>query len=490
MEVGQQNNMRPGFESALRQYGEVIKDIHKTEKGELVAPDVDLQKLETVVDYYVSKRSSELGVKRETQGRIFDLQKEKQMVIERLKARLRYIDDPHTPEAEQLKDSMAARYDKQRNVYSVKDTHGRIHEITFGEMVADITWGLSYQLGEDAPRVHRKTYVVARAKRALMEYLDMQICLEEMERHDRTGNIPSFAYEPFVKRFEGEELPEQNMIGWQAEEMVYDFLTRLTMDGIASAEVRKADVYQDINNKIDFSIHRQNYLRGVDTQISDRGIGIQFTITRREDILKKKREKVRLAKKHLEEVFLDDLVLVSIPIGSEIVQSMQKWEKAGRPPGGPMRFWSQEVKGTIIQGVLQNLFSQEELTHMQAALESSSRKKEPVLSKKEREAEERIRLMRRYLPPELHSNEAVLKRALEILKDIQDQDFKGDVQKQDKAFIGAIARFVRRQRTEKKRQEEDSANDLITSLCENAFLSHTDGADIPKRDGSPGLKKS
>lgn len=445
--------MRPGFESALRQYGEVIKDIRKTEKGEPVAPDVDLQKLETVADYYVSKRSSELGMKRETQSHIFDLQKEKQIIMEQLKARLRNIDDPHAPEEESPKDTLVACYDAQKNNYTVTDLRGRVHEITLGEMVADVPWGLSYLLGKDAPRAHRKRYVIAQAKDAMMSHLDMQICLEEQERKDHAPNIHKGVYAPFVRKLEGARFPEHVLIGWWAEEMVCGFLTRLVADGMVDVEVHKADVYQDINHKIDFSICRQRHIRGVDTQVIQKGVGIQFTLMHDEERLQRKQKQVEEARGRLGQMELDDLVLVQISIGSKIIQSIKRWKKAGQPPGGPMRFWSVETKRAVIHGVLQNLFSPDELQSIQEALEGSTEKKKPIKSKKEARFTERVQEFSHYLPEDLKTDESLVKRVVEVLGAIQ-EGLPVDHPKRERILLRAAARLVRKHHAGQKQQSE------------------------------------
>ena len=456
MGVGWRNNMRPGFERALRQYGDVIKDVRKTEKGDQVSSDVDLQKLETVADYFVSKRSSELDMERGTQSRIFDLQKEKQIIMEQLKARLRDIDDPHAPEVESSKDALVAHYDVQKNNYTVTDFQGRVHEVTLGEMVADVPWGLSYLLRKDAPRVHQKQYAVAQAKEALMSHLDRQICLEERERKDHAPNIHKGAYAPFVQKLEGASFPEHVLVGWWAEEMVCGFLTRLVTDGMVDVEVHKADVYEDINHKIDFSIRRQRHIRGVDTQVIQKGVGIQFTLLRDREKLQKKQRQVEEARGNLEQMDLDDLVLVHISIGSKIIQSVRQWKEAGEPPGGPMRFWSVETRRAILRGVLQNLFSPEELQSVQEAMGDSSEKKKSAKENKKVRFVERIQEISGYLTEEMKADEVLMTRALEVLGAIHG-GLPVDHPKREKIFLHAAARLVRKYRADQKQQKLEQA---------------------------------
>jgi len=421
--------------------------MHHAEKGEPVVSDMDLDDLQTVADYHVSKRAQESGVKKQTQEHIFDLQKEKQRIMDRLKAQLRRVDDPEAPEASDDPEAMEAYYHESKHCYLVKDKRGCMHEVSLGEMVADLNWGLSYRLDARAPRRDRKTYAIAQAKEALMHRLDKQICLEERERKDHAEQIFGGAYTPFIQKLEGREFHESALVGWWAEEMVCGFFTQLIVDGAVDMEIRKADVYQDINQKMDFYVRRRAHTRGVDTQVEKKGVGIQFTLVHNKEKLEKKKQQVERAKKQLGQVRLDDLILVHISIGNKIMHAMREWQKAGEPPGGPMRFWSKETKQAVVQGVLQNLFSEEEIAKIQQAFKSEGSPSSTKAKKRlKKYTDEQIQEASAYLPPDLQSDTVVLKEAITTIALMKAQlgpehpHIKERLEK-------AMARFIRRQQT-------------------------------------------
>jgi hypothetical protein len=129
------------------------------------------------------------------------------------------------------------------------------------------------------------------------------------------------------------------------------------------------DAYQDVDQKLDFIIARRPYFRGVSIDDLHRdgnspeisSVGIQFTINSDAEILERKRkqlEKARARKKDQNDVY-EDIVLVQIDMNG-IGNLFARWKET-RFPGGPDKLLDLDIKKKIFYGVMNGIFSPEEL---------------------------------------------------------------------------------------------------------------------------------
>jgi hypothetical protein len=231
-----------------------------------------------------------------------------------------------------------------------------------GELITDLEWGISHRLDKGSvPRLTAKKYLIEQAKHELRSLLDRQITKSETGS-SQVHEWKKGAYERL--QAETDSGVVEFKTGSLAEKMVKNILKKACLDdGRLPFEVLDADVYQDIEEKIDFIIRRRDRQRGVNVEAGGpnggKDIAVQFTVN--PQAAEKKREQVRKAKGRLmTQGDLDDLVLVVLPL--PFVQELrQAWHDAGRPSGGPDKLMDREQAKVIVQGVLKDLMDEKEL---------------------------------------------------------------------------------------------------------------------------------
>src|SRR3990167_1576646 len=109
--------MRPSFEKNLREFSALAKDQMSAEDSEA------LEKLETVIDYHLERAAKTQETTTEGQEKVFEIQKEKQRIMERLHENLRCLDDenctPERPEGSRL-----VTFDEKENKFLVEMPDG------------------------------------------------------------------------------------------------------------------------------------------------------------------------------------------------------------------------------------------------------------------------------------------------------------------------------------------------------------------------------
>jgi hypothetical protein len=321
---------------------EIAKDKAKPDNSEQ-----QRERMEAVLDYQIEKAAERFGTPEKTQETIFKLQKRKQKVMAKLKEQLAEMDNPFGKET------------RIEGADRVTHEDGRLicngQTITLGELLTDGEWGLNYHLDPNSvPRNVRKKYLIEQARREIMELLDRQIVVNESQSNLGDSNKKK-GYIEMVKS----ENKEQT--GVYAEKMVKCLLKKIAIDHDLDFEIIDADAYQDMELKIDFIIRRKANARGVDVQTSDEDrIGIQFTSTDAPQIVQKKENQIRQAKRKLTpEERIRDIALVSIPL-REVQAIMRDWNRR-KQPGGPDKLWSASTKADIFQKVMQDFLSPEEI---------------------------------------------------------------------------------------------------------------------------------
>jgi len=334
--------MKETFEKRLRDYGEVAKDIMKKEDK------VD-DELRAVYNWHIQKGSESSNTSKRSQVDIFNLQRRKQEIINELKKNISRLDGGNNE-----KNQETAREIFLNKEGSLQDNNGEV--ISLGELITDGEWDIDYSLNsETVPRQIRKRYLIERAKIKLQNLLDDQIAINERD----SENVDIMKRDAYKRSYEDKHLGVEKA-GLLAEKMVRNLLKKIIIDLGADFELEKADLYQDVNQKIDFIIKRKSRGRGVRIEESMENLGIQFTINTREDIKRHKEKQIERSKKELlPEDHIKDIVLVSVPI-NDINNKYNEW-KMDKRPGGPDKLWSIADKKRIFEEITKGFLTQEEI---------------------------------------------------------------------------------------------------------------------------------
>lgn len=339
--------MRSRFEKDLSN----LSTLAKEEETGFELPE-DVKKFEQVLDWHLNQAAQRQGTEAENQKEIYDIQKEKQVIMARLKTWLSCIDNPECV-LEKEDGSRDVSYDSETNKF-IYNLDGKRAEATFGEIMTDIDWGIIYFPNKSSvPRNLLKQYFVERTKNDLRQLLDKQIIISEVE-----GNVAipqrKEAYIGYRQAVESGVVEKQ--AGFISETIVKNILKKTSYDGGADFKIVEGDIFEDIEHKVDFIIQHISRNRGVEVTPEDRkDIGIQFTINM--GSLGKKAYQVKGARKHITpEWHIDDLVLVAFPLRITM-ELLQKWKDAGRPAGGPDKFLNKQLAEKLFRTLIKDVVS-------------------------------------------------------------------------------------------------------------------------------------
>ncbi|MCX6741233.1 MAG: hypothetical protein NTY61_02435 [Candidatus Parcubacteria bacterium] len=137
-------------------------------------------------------------------------------------------------------------------------------------------------------------------------------------------------------------------------------------------EIHEADIFQDVEQKIDFIIHRKEKLRGVNVETDEKAqdIGIQFSINTR--AAEHKKHQIRKSQQELrnEGGYIQDIALVIFPLN--IACSLrQEWKERGRPAGGPSKFLNRKTAEILFVKLLRDMFAPEEIKDSWQTIQNS-----------------------------------------------------------------------------------------------------------------------
>ncbi|MEX0877790.1 MAG: hypothetical protein WDZ40_02945 [Candidatus Spechtbacterales bacterium] len=348
--------MRPRFEKDVSSYSKLTKQEIDPNKN---TPE-EVGRFQHVLDWQLEQAADRQGTSVEDQQEIYEIQKKKQEIMDTLKERLRCLDDPNC-KIEMSEDARDASFNEKRQVFIYKNGDGKDMEATYGEIVTDMEWGVEYALDKQTTsRPMLKRYIIELAKNDLRDLLDDQIIISESE-----GDVAHPQRKEAYKRFkESKEAGEREHTGgFIAEGMVKNILKKLRYDmEDADFSVEEADIFQDVEQKIDFIIHKAPRRRGVNVEAEDvENIGIQFTTNTmarktKERQVKSSKEKL----KNAETSDIDDLALVIFPL-SISVDLVKEWEKQGKPAGGPDKFIHRHLAKKIFEALLKNILKPERI---------------------------------------------------------------------------------------------------------------------------------
>lgn len=350
--------MKMSFEKNLKKYTENIKEFERdtTKEGRMTANQERQKITESVAKESFTNIESEL--------QIYSIQKSKLEKLNKFKKWLEKTRDVTTGtfvHPEMQKNMSVVSVGNEGN-FTVTSPDGQKKSITIGEIMTDHEWGIDYTFDKSVNIHDIRTYYLNQLKNDLREKLDKQIITSELSFNSPLYSDPmkKNAYREVQKRMEsGSE--QQGII---AEKMVKNFLKKLSMDTDADFEVIEADVYQDVEQKIDFIIHRKNKDKNQGAKVEEsenitsptfEDIGIQFTINASKTEHKEKQ--ISKSKKNLQNI--DDLVLVTLP-AHNASKLHDIWKKNPKS-GGPERMWDKQIQETVFRGVMAKIMTQQEI---------------------------------------------------------------------------------------------------------------------------------
>ncbi|MDP2790045.1 MAG: hypothetical protein Q8O51_02875 [bacterium] len=288
----------------------------------------------------------------EVEQEVFQYQEQKQQLMRKMHEQFQVLDAGGTLETEQGAWSVL----QQDEGKLIAIGGGRQIDLSLGQMMTDAEWGMAYDVNDAS--IHRNTkkhYIIERTKQQLQDLLDAQIFTVESKR----GTTHLKLHKAYELAREDRDSTQAQM-GIIAERMVRTYLEQLAWDyPDLGFTVERGDAQQDVENKIDFIIHRRSHARGVNVEPIEgsKDAGIQFTTRQDAEGLAHKQEQIDRAKRFAREV--DDLVLVQIPI-ERFVGAYKAWQSK-QTPGGPERYWHQQTKDEIFRNVMAGFLTPEEV---------------------------------------------------------------------------------------------------------------------------------
>ena len=357
--------MNPELSGNLDYYKEVSKGAIRTGKeykaGELTREEAQetLSDLLHQLDSYATTRTEEFDTTKEAQIEIYKLQLKKQQIMEALRENLRHVDDENYL-CEHFADSASVTASPDGGL--IAEIENEQTPITPAEIYTDCEWGIKYNLASNQiPREVKKRYFVENAKSELRGLLDQQIYQFETGMSVMDDKKRG-AYEAVMEERQNELTP-----GHIIEKIIRNFFKKLEFGSTLNFEIIDTNLYQDIEQKIDFIIHRPNRLRGVRAEVDDNlhDIGIQFTTNTDPVVLERKIEQVERVKRSLgREEAIEDLTLVKMSpeLSRTLFETYKRWrDDLHKKPGGPDKLLPADFKEQLFRNILSGILSPEEI---------------------------------------------------------------------------------------------------------------------------------
>ncbi len=380
-------HMKENFEESLLATNEKITEFKKSQdegekntiKGEITQMGKD----------FVKK-----GIwTKETAAEIFTLQNMKNKIMGKLHEKLQAIDKDEPVigfDGDTTVRSVSWNEKEEKAIITLPD--GTKSSATKGEILTDPEWGILYEMDGTVPREVRKRFIVDDARRNILSLADDQILKTEIHQKPKsTSEFDRIGREHLTTAYTAvSERREKNEIqpGIVAEKIVKTFFQKMIIDCNLPIKIEDADIYEDVEGKIDFYIRIPKRLRGVRVEESEETeeIGVQLTMNTNPETQEKKKRQIAKAKRNKSDDTnqADDIVLVTLPI-SETAYPYINWIRKGMPPGGMTNILQKKFQEQIFRGVLQGLLPKNEIEEMLEIIEG--KKPKPVKLKKEFEEE-------------------------------------------------------------------------------------------------------
>lgn len=301
-----------------------------------------------------------------THEAIYELQRKKLGTMQRLKKELAAIQEGKRIEAPKDLRQVTVR-DGQlvwTREEAATDAHGRrsmrlvTTPVTFNDLLVDLDWGVGYALDPQVPKHLRKQYSVARARHEVERLTDQQLYLKALG-DQRMDTLVQDAYRESL----AEQGKERQRDGILTEKMIASQFRKWCLDHPdLPIMFERTDIHQDIEQKVDLCLRVNDWRRGVHVRHDPQThghFGVQITLNTNPDVQVRKHRQIDAAKRRFRDEY-DDIVLMTVESGP--AEGVRAWEKAGKPPGGPLRFWNNvQQKEAVFRGALHRLLGQEEI---------------------------------------------------------------------------------------------------------------------------------
>lgn len=233
--------------------------------------------------------------------------------------------------------------------------------LSIGEINSGVIWKNNYYLSFDSFRENKEEgvyqyeeYLKLYTEQKTLEILNKYIYEEELKENYNKDLFKKNAYENSLK--ESNRNFSEMRSGKLAEKLVQSFLIRIFAENKEiDAQINEVNIYQDVENKIDFIIKTKTHKRGVgidSDEIDEEKIRkIQFTIN-------SSTLSSELKNKQLEN--LNDVILVKIP-EFEVGKIMKNWKERRESRINPDKFIDKETKTIILENILKGFIEEEKL---------------------------------------------------------------------------------------------------------------------------------
>jgi len=329
--------MREGLKKHLRDLGADIK----TGDRAAIADKIDTRHNATETSW-------------EQQEQVYEIQMEKQKIMEELKSALEAIKTDQEP-TEPL--GKRAIYDKDTQMFIVEGYNG---QVTRGDIMTDMIWGTYYQMDADTvPRIMRKQYLVELAKCKLSKLLERQVGFDAGMFTKPDAKISQQAVKD---KIHNHEKLSEGEYGFVAERLAVNVLRKKQFDEASPLRVVESDV--DLEpQKVDFIVRVPHHLRGVDIELDNREgqtktIAVQLKTLKTKNTTKRYRspiiDRARKSLVNNEEYSIDDLIGIKVD-SSQVMSAYNNWAHAGYPPGGPEKFLNEDFKQSLVNSILKDI---------------------------------------------------------------------------------------------------------------------------------------
>lgn len=311
------------------------------------------------------------------QKEIFNMQVEKQKIMDQLHLELADLDNKEKPREKLPNQKEISQKENAGEIVYAIEAGDKQEEMSLGEIMTDGEWGNDYFLNESVPRNIRKQFIMEKNKRKLRYLYDLQIMRSE-STNESTHVYKREAYKRMKvdkerQRSEGEANSPEGII---AEKMVRNFLKRITFDYPVNFKITEADAFADMERKCDFFVETEKNKQGVKVKTGEeiKKIGIQYTTNKNaaeekeKQIARAKRKMQNEAGAEKEKEAIEDIVLVVIPLDN-IKRLFHEWQKEGQRSGGPDKLWDKKTKEQIFIGVMAKALSEKEARDIWSQIE-------------------------------------------------------------------------------------------------------------------------
>jgi|GEM_PF-2041890 len=245
-------------------------------------------------------------------------------------------------------------------------------ELTEGEIFAAMEWGTFWKFDDSVPKGVQQRVMFQQMKKLIASQYDEQLIKFGQDNKlsdDRKRNT----YDRIAERPSQLEHLQDGIL---AEHMISSLLERAQRDYKLPFTFKGVDVYEDVENKIDFVIALESHKRGVHVSEQGSQVGVQFTLNPEKE--SQKQDQIDASKKR-GEAEVDDIVLVSMPF-AQVRQLFDQWryDDSGNlknektlDPRGPNVFISEKMEREILHA----LFSKLPMQTSRAELENLIRTK-------------------------------------------------------------------------------------------------------------------